>query len=156
MLAALVPGPRPRGPVPPRERFPNRLRRVVSNGIRVNWLPLHPEVKKLILELPRGISGFVFKFRGKPYSEKLPRKTWERACKKLGVRDLTLYQGTRHSVASDAVQRGVSLYDVMDALRHKDIRTTMRYAHMKMEGKQRVLLEQKTIKFPDQKKKDEK
>jgi len=51
-------------------------------------------------------------------------------------------------VASNAVQRGESIYDVRDALRHRDIRTTMKYAHLEIEGKKRVLLRGKVIEFP--------
>jgi integrase len=129
--------------------------RMTTKGKHADWLPLHPRVKELILELPRGISGFVFKFKGKPYNEKLPRDLWDRACKKLEISGLKLYHGTRHSVASDAVQRGVSIYDVKDALRHKDIRTTMRYAHLDMIGKKRVILGDKVVAFPLKKKKGE-
>ena len=52
--------------------------------------------------------------------------------------------------------RVTNLYDVMDALRHKDIRTTMRYSHLDMEGKKRVLLGSKTVEFTGGKKKQKK
>lgn len=121
--------------------------KVTTKGKHADWLPLHPEVKKMIMELPRGISGFIFTYRDRPYSESMMRKLWKAACGRLGISGLTLYQGTRHSVASDAVQRGLSLYDVMDALRHRDIRTTMKYSHLEMEGKKRVLLGRRVVKF---------
>lgn len=129
--------------------------RMTTKGKHADWLPLHPEVKRLTLELPRGISGFVFTYKGRHYSESMMRKLWKAACKKLGITGLSLYQGTRHSVASDAVQRGLSLYDVMDALRHKDIRTTMKYSHLEMEGKKRGLLGSKVVEFPKQRRRNE-
>ena len=89
----------------------------------------------------------------KPYNEKMPRKVWYKGRQELGIKGLTLYQGSRHSLGSDAVQRGVSIYDVKDALRHKDIRTTMKYAHLDMVGKKRVILDSKVMKFPNRKKK---
>jgi len=115
--------------------------RETTKGRHADWLPLVPEVKRLLEGLPRGTpKAFVFRYKGRPYSESLARKLWNRACRKLDITGLTLYQGTRHSIGSSAAQRGETIYDIMDALRHRDIRTTMKYAHMDLEGKRRVLL----------------
>jgi len=135
-----------------RRAFSENELRLTTKGGHGDWLPLHPKVKELILGLPRGISGYVFKYKGRRYSESMPRKLWNSACKKLGIKGLSLYQGTRHSVASDAVRRGISLYDVQSALRHRDIRTTQKYAHLKLEGKERVLLGGEVLGFPEKEK----
>jgi integrase len=130
----------------------NELRETTKGG-HGDWLPLHPKVKELLQELPRGTSGFVFTYKGRRYSESMPRKLWNAACKKVGIKGLNLYEGTRHTIGSDAVRRGLSIYDVKDALRHKDIRTTQKYAHLKLEAKKRVLLGADVIKFPEKERK---
>ena len=92
---------------------------------------------------------------GKPYAENTVPKIWNAACKKLDIKGLSLYQGKRYSLASDAVRRGLSLYDVQIALRHKDYRTTQKYAHMGLEGKMRVLLGfDKVVRFPGKERKE--
>ena len=44
-------------------------------------------------------------------------------------RELRLYGASRHSLAPQLRQAGVSLPDIKDQLGHTDIRTTMKYAH---------------------------
>jgi len=65
-----------------------------------------------------------------PYSESYARKLWNAACKKLGIEGVSLYSGTRHSVASQLVNRGVSLEIIASLLGHTNVRTTQRYSHV--------------------------
>jgi integrase len=53
----------------------------------------------------------------------------ERAAVKAGLRDICLYT-LRHSFISRLVQAGVSLPEVAALAGHRDIRMTMRYAHL--------------------------
>jgi len=89
----------------------------------------------------KGISGFVFRQQsGKPYSNPdTLNQIWDIAIKKAGVPRVTLYEGTRHSFASQAVKRGVDLYGLQKFLGHSSIAMTSRYAHMELDGLQRVL-----------------
>jgi len=57
------------------------------------------------------------------------RLEWNRAGKRVGVR-VKMYEGTKHSSASAAVQAGESLYRVQQALGHSDSRSTERYAKL--------------------------
>jgi integrase len=99
-------------------------------------LPLDPEFKKIYLLMPQGFpEDFVFvkqsgRGKGKPYSESYFRKVWNRAREKAGVGHITLYQGTRHSFASQAVNRGVPLNIIQRFLRHESPKMTERYAHL--------------------------
>jgi len=54
-----------------------------------------------------------------------------------------------------AVQRGVNAYDMGDALWNRRIGTTMRYAHLGMMGKKRVILGGEVRDFPLRKKMEE-
>ena len=96
-------------------------------------LPLDPVWREIYLSRPRVIDpkGFVFVNKdGKPYSTKWMWRRWCEACEKAEVPDLTLYSGTRHSLASQAAARGVSIYIIAKFLGHNDVKTTQRYAHL--------------------------
>ena len=64
----------------------------------------------------------------KPYTKAVLSRVWRRAIKKAGVK-ITLYEATRHSLASIAASEGAPLQAIQDVLGHADIRTTLKYAH---------------------------
>jgi integrase len=96
---------------------------------RIRVLPLHPEVREALLQIP-GREGYVFQFRNKPFNRKMVDKTWRRAAKAAGFEGVTCYQGTRHSAASQAINSGCDLKTIKDFLGHADLRTNNRYAHL--------------------------
>jgi len=50
------------------------------------YLPLHPEVKKALLQLPRHLAGFVFLNRfGRPLSSRRVEEVWRRAAQTAGI-----------------------------------------------------------------------
>jgi integrase len=63
----------------------------------------------------------------RPYTDSRLRKIWYRACRKAGIK-ISLYNATRHSIASQAVEKGVPLELIQQALDHSSIKTTKRYA----------------------------
>jgi integrase len=96
-------------------------------------LPLDALWKEIYLSRPRPLDprGFVFTNRkGEPYSTTWMWQRWSEACKKAKVPGLTLYAGTRHSLASQAANRGVSIYMIARFLGHTDTKTAQRYAHL--------------------------
>lgn len=95
-----------------------------SRAIKV--LPLDPDVKALLEVLPRHIkSPFVFHRDGRPYSESYARKLWNRITAGMGIR-ISLYQGTRHSSATEAATR-VSMDVISEFLGHTSQRMSRRY-----------------------------
>lgn len=98
----------------------------------VRYLPMHPLIKEAMKGLPRSISGFVFVSDGKPLSKKLVINAWNRAAKEAGLK-ITCYQGTRHSLASQAVNKGVSERIIGAMLGHKSVASTRRYAKLSTE-----------------------
>jgi len=105
-------------------------------------LPLDRLWKEIYLSRPRAIDprGFVFtNKKGKPYSVGHMWQRWCEACKKAGVQGLTLYAGTRHSLASQAANRGVSIYMIATFLGHTDTKTSQRYAHLDTDPLRQVL-----------------
>ena len=61
------------------------------------------------------------------------RDEWLRACTSTGIR-VTLYEGTKHAMATDALRRGVQERHIQAFLGHADIRSTRRYAQPADEG----------------------
>ena len=124
-------------------------------------VPLSDEVYSVLKGMHvKGISGFVFRQKsGKEYSNPdTLNQIWEVAIKKTGIPRVTLYEGTRHSFASQAVQRGFDMYGLQKFLGHSSSAMTGRYAHMQLDGLQRVLdtKEGKVVKLDKKRKEGEK
>jgi integrase len=95
----------------------------------VRVLPMHPKAKEILKGLPRCMSGYVFAYRGRPIQKKSLSRCWHDAAKRVGA-DLSLYQGTRHSFASQAINSGCPKHLIGAFLGHKDPKSTERYAHL--------------------------
>jgi integrase len=106
---------------------------------------LHPEVLDILKSIPRGLPHtflFINPNCGRPYLPDLLQRMWKKACKAVGV-EISLQQGTRHSVASMAASSGVSIAIIKEVLGHTDIRTTQRYSHMDVISQGQVFNAQK-------------
>lgn len=78
--------------------------------------------------------AFVFTNQaGRPYKAENLRRIWHRACKKAGVPHIKLYNGTRHSTATDALRKTGSLYKVSKLLGHSSMKMTEKYARHDVE-----------------------
>jgi integrase len=108
------------------------LRDQTKTGM-IRYLPLIEPAESILKRL-RGISGFVFRNSlGNPYSAEMSR-VWREARDKVGAPEVNLYQGTRHSLASQKVSEGHSLDRIRDLLGHTTTQTTRRYARTSVEG----------------------
>lgn len=88
---------------------------------------------KAILERRRGAAATdaVFVFPGDSAAGHVtrPQRRWERLVERAGLQDVRKHD-LRHTAASWLAQRGASLAVIGAALGHRDIKSTMRYAHM--------------------------
>lgn len=90
---------------------------------------------------------------GKPYDD--IKKSFKTALRNAGVKDFTFHD-LRHTFASHLVMNGVDLMTVKELLGHKDIKMTMRYAHLSPDHKRIAVqklesvfrTEQKIIELP--------
>src|SRR4030042_4354202 len=75
---------------------------------------------------------------GKPYPSRTLIKRWQSACKNAG-RKIGLYEGSKHSFASQRVNKGISIYLISKVLGHTNIKTTERYAFADIEGMRKAM-----------------
>ena len=91
---------------------------------------LSADARAVIERQPRGNDPFVFPSHvnpGRPYGGKLA--LWYRVREQAGLSGVRLHD-TRHTYASQAVMKGIPLPVVARLLGHRDVRMTMRYAHV--------------------------
>jgi integrase len=91
-------------------------------------LPMSESVMEALESLPRSLNGFVFTYRGRPFTHKLIDRTWRKACKEVGIEGITLYQGTKHSKGTWAATQGIPMNLIQDYFGHKSQASTRRYA----------------------------
>ena len=99
-----------------------------KTGPRRVWLS--KAAQAILARQPRAAGAYVFpspRHPDKPLSDTL--QLWRRARKEAGLDDVRLHD-LRHTVASQAVARGVSLSTVARMLGHADPVMTLRYAHV--------------------------
>jgi site-specific recombinase XerD len=64
----------------------------------------------------------------------VPLVSEARACKAAGIPWIAPYEGTKHSFATNALNRGVCIEVVQAMLGHRDRRSTERYAKLRKEA----------------------
>lgn len=94
--------------------------------------PLVPPMLALCRRLAeRNPAGPLFRnTEGNPWTPNAVRCAMRRLRARLKLDGVTAYT-FRHSFATDALERGLSLTDVAALMNHKDVRTTMGYSHLK-------------------------
>ena len=101
----------------------------------LEWKDIQEALKAAASCAPGGIafagSEFVFAgYSGAPFSNRAFNLRLRRACKALGVGEITAH-GLRHSAATILLNHvGKDLREIQEFLRHKNIRTTVRYTHV--------------------------
>ncbi len=95
--------------------------------------PLNQKAIELLSSMtPKEGNPYVFygKVPGQPIIE--IKRAWKTILKRAGIQDFRIHD-LRHSFASFALKKGVPLVHVSKLLGHRNIATTMRYAHLELE-----------------------
>ena len=119
-----------------RRSVSHNMVRETTKSKRQRIVPLDPNWKELYLQRPRTLDkdAFVFTKDGEMLSETWLGKCLRKACDEAGVERIKLYDLTRHSLASQAANRGESLYLIQRQLGHTSSKMTQRYAHLQTEA----------------------
>ena len=67
---------------------------------------------------------------GRPWAHKALQRIWNKAVESVGLPHISLYEGTKHSMATDAMRRGVSERALQRFLGHASVQSTRRYARL--------------------------
>ena len=101
----------------------------ITKGRKDRTTPIYSQFKPVLKELAKSKKEFVFATpRGKNYSRKLINGLWNKAVKEAGYSPIRLYNGTKHSFASQLRKAGADLSDIQELLGLANISTTNRYA----------------------------
>jgi integrase len=110
-----------------------------NKDIRI--IPLDHDVREMLLSMPIPLKkqDFVFKHKGKAYTRCRTADVWRKTVRDMGLNDVTLAGGTRHSVASQAANRGVDYRTIGKLLGHKNPKVTERYAQLNVDSLRKAL-----------------
>ncbi len=95
--------------------------------------PLNQKAIDLLVSMKRQ-EGNPYVFYGKVHGQPVVeiKRAWGTILKRAGIKDFRIHD-LRHSFASFALKKGVPLVHVSKLLGHRNIATTMRYAHLELE-----------------------
>lgn len=105
----------------------------MSKSGKARHVPLSATVMEILEQLPR--------WEGCPYVVPNPKtkkpfrsifSSWDIARKEAGMPELRMHD-LRHSMASNMVNSGRSIYEVSKVLGHAQLKTTQRYSHLSQE-----------------------
>ena len=104
-----------------------------NKGSKLIRLYITDELLKELTSMGIKESGYVFLNPESNNTWINPTRFLKRICKKAKVKYIG-FHGIRHSVCTDLVEKGVPLNVVKEIMAHSDIRTTMKYTHLKDES----------------------
>ncbi len=73
---------------------------------------------------------FVNPRTSQPWAHKALQRIWNEAVEAAELPPISLYEGTKHSFATDAIRRGVPERHLQRFLGHKNVQSTRRYARL--------------------------
>jgi integrase/ribosomal protein L40E len=105
-------------------------------GKKVVTIPIDAGALEILQERQR---TSLFVFPGENGKQRTDFKgPWLRIRKAAGLPDGFRFHGLRHNLACSLVSNGVDLIVVRELLTHKDVKTTLRYAHLKPDAVKRA------------------
>ena len=92
-------------------------------------IPINKTLAEVLVAIPIQMSSDYLFWGKKGGPLKSITRSFKNALKQAGIRNLTFHD-LRHTFASKLVMKNVSLKAVQELLGHRDIKITMRYAHL--------------------------
>ena len=123
------------GSAPIRGTKTGSVKRLPVGEALTEWVGKHVDPTARL----RGAALFVNPNTGRRWTHCVLRDYWLRAANSVGLEGVRLYEGTKHTMATDAVRRGVAERALQAFLGHRDARSTRRYARLSDEALVTVL-----------------
>jgi len=111
---------------------------MTKNGERLE-IPINETLRQTLQNLPRRLdNGYLFydPKTDKPYTD--VKRSFGSACRKAKITNFRFHD-LRHTFASHLIMAGIDLTTVKELLGHKDIKMTLRYAHLAPSHKVRAV-----------------
>lgn len=105
------------------------------DGGRTFSVPVIPALKSILMSLPR-VSEYVFTYRGRPIGS--IKTAWRAIFKRTGLPYIRFHD-LRHTAATWILKRTGNLNLTKEILGHRNIATTLKYAHVLDEDKRKAL-----------------
>lgn len=113
---------------PRRSTKERNVRRIIVDGELAAWIAQHVDRRSALAGAPLFVNPAARHDAGRWIGSAL-RREWNRAAAKIGVR-VSMYEGTKHTTATEALRSGRRLEEIQHALGHRDRRSTERYARL--------------------------
>lgn len=110
----------------------NRRVEIEGKGGSRDSVPLPSDVRDILWALPRRTDYVFTHADGCKFTYGSVQSAWQLACRKAGVRNLRLHD-LRHTAGTNILRSTGNLRLAQKLLRHRDIRSTLRYAHVQDE-----------------------
>jgi integrase len=109
----------------------------VTKTKRIRPLPIIPETRPIFKS--NNDSPLMFTKNGRPYTNRMLNRVWNKAIKESGVQKINLQNGVRHTFAMLRLNEGFSMSEVQAILGHTSSNTTQRYAAYTLQSLQDII-----------------
>ncbi|HEU4428065.1 MAG TPA: site-specific integrase [Myxococcota bacterium] len=113
---------------PRRSTKERNVRRILVDAELRAWIEKHVDPKLALAGAPL-FANPTSRHAAARWIGSALRREWNRAAEKIGVR-VRMYEGTKHTTATEALRAGRRMEDIQQALGHRDRRSTERYARL--------------------------
>ena len=103
-----------------------RSKRLPVSEALQDWIERHREPAARLRREPL----FPNPRTGRIWPHKALQRVWDRAVQAARLPPISLYEGTKHSFATDAIRRGVPERHLQTFLGHRNVQSTRRYARL--------------------------
>jgi integrase len=104
------------------------VRRLIVDDELAEWIEKHVPVAGALVGAPLFVNPSSRR-AGKRWLGSPLRREWDRAAEAVGV-PVRMYEGTKHTTATEALRAGRRMEEIQHALGHRDRKSTERYARL--------------------------